>query len=151
MLDKKSEKLHLHLLPTLFQLFQFGPGQVIPAEVLTLLSETGPGFLSVTRTSEEVSIVSDITSDICLPGAESEGEKRWRCIRVKGPMEFTMTGVMCDLATPLKAAQIPIYVLSTWNTDWILVSSDKVHDAARVLQEDGWVVHDDGDPSRSAS
>jgi len=94
----------------------------------------------VTRTGEEVSVVSDMISPDLFPVSEEGGS--WRCIRVQGPMAFTMTGVMCDLATPLKAASIPIFVLSTWNTDWILVSAENVREAVRVLREDGWVVHD---------
>lgn len=86
-LPKETENLHLHLLPTRFQLAQFGPDDAIPAEVLGLMSKPGPGFLSVTRTGEEVSVVSDMISPDLFPVSEEGGS--WRCIRVQGPMAFS--------------------------------------------------------------
>jgi len=53
-------------------------------------------------------------------------------------MEFEITGVMCNLTTPLKAAGIPVYAISTWNTDYVLIPKAKAEQAVETLKADGW-------------
>jgi len=53
-------------------------------------------------------------------------------------MKFEITGVLCNLTTPLKAAGIPVYVVSTWNTDYVLVPNTKAEQATEALKTDGW-------------
>jgi len=107
----------------------------LPETVLSLLN--GPGFFSITRTPEEVSIVGEVTDDPRILSL-SEGVNIWRCMKIAGPMEFDITGVICNFTTPLKAAGIPVYVVSTWNTDYVLVPQAKAEQAVEVLRVDGW-------------
>jgi len=106
-----------------------------PESVLSFLN--GPGFFSVTRTPEEISIVGEITNSPLVQSL-SGGVGDWRCIKIAGPMEFEITGVMCNFTTPLKAAGIPVYAVSTWNTDYVLVPKAKAEQAVEVLKSDGW-------------
>ena len=57
----------------------------LPENILSLLD--GPGFFSITRTSEEISIVGEITDDPRIQSL-SGGVGDWRCIKIAGPMEF---------------------------------------------------------------
>lgn len=86
------------------------------------------GLFSLTRTAEEVSIVHQAC----------EGEGRWKCIKILGPMDFGLTGVMCNFTAPLKEAKIPVFVISTWNTDYVLIPAGDVDKAVAVLAHDGW-------------
>jgi hypothetical protein len=101
------------------------------------LPEVDPGsFFSVTRTEDELSIVSSSSE---VP-ADVRVEAGWRCVRVEGPLAFEMTGVLADLSTPLARAGVPIYVVSTYDTDYLLVKAADLDHACSALQGDGHVI-----------
>lgn len=90
-------------------------------------------FFSVTRTPEELSV---ITAASALP----EGltcSRGWRCFRVEGPLDFSLTGVLASLAAPLAEAGISIFAVSTHDTDYVLVREAQFEEAARVLAAAG--------------
>ncbi len=90
-------------------------------------------FVSFTRTLDEVSIVST-QSDI----PESvECEKDWRCLKVEGPLDLTLTGILASLAAPLAQAGISIFALSTYETDYILIKNRDLRAAIDVLKQAG--------------
>ena len=97
------------------------------------------GFWSVTRTGEELSMVSDPA--LVPPGVPSE--TGWRCLAVKGPLAFDMIGVVAALSVPLGDADISIFVLSTFDTDYLLVKGHQLELACAVLQRAG---HEIGEP-----
>ncbi len=57
----------------------------------------------------------------------------WRCLKVDGPLGFEQTGVLASLAGPLADAGIPVFVVSTYDTDYLLVSEPQATRAAEVL------------------
>jgi uncharacterized protein len=88
---------------------------------------TQGAFFSVTRTAEELSVV-------CADADVPEGVKRdgpWACFKVKGPLDFGLTGILASLTAPLAKDGIPVFALSTYDTDYLLVREDK-RDAAAV-------------------
>ncbi len=87
-------------------------------------------FLSITRTADELSIVCE--EDSIPPGIKAE--KGWRAIKVEGPLDFKMTGVLSSILSPLADAKISIFAVSTYETDYILVKSDRIDEARRVLE-----------------
>jgi hypothetical protein len=93
-------------------------------------------FLSITRTSEELSIVCE-SSRVPL---ESAAERGWRCMKVDGPLEFSLTGVLASLADPLARAGIPIFAISTFDTDYLLVKTATLEAAVAALESVGHVV-----------
>ncbi|KIY73497.1 hypothetical protein CYLTODRAFT_217505 [Cylindrobasidium torrendii FP15055 ss-10] len=103
--------------------------------LLEALSGTGGTFFSVTRTPEEISIAGEVYEGMPKQFEEHSG---WRCIKIAGPMEFELTGVLCSLTIPLMSAGVPIFAISTWNTDWVLVPKAKIGQAQKALSEDGW-------------
>jgi len=54
-----------------------------------------------------------------------------------GPFDLGLTGILVELLKPLKAATIPIFALSTYDTDWILVPWGQVSEAVEALRYDG--------------
>lgn len=87
--------------------------------------------VSITRTSEELSIVCD---ESVVP-AGVRCERGWRCLMVEGPLPFEMTGIAAAIAAPLAAAEISIFIVSTFDTDYVLVKSDVVRRAIEVLRD----------------
>ena len=90
-------------------------------------------LVSLTRTTDELSVVS--ASSQVPDGATVE--TGWRCLRVEGPLSFEMTGVLAELSVPLAAAAIPIFVISTFDTDYILVKATDLDRACSALRAEG--------------
>ena len=64
----------------------------------------------------------------------------WRLIKIKGPLDFSLTGVIAEIAAILKVVNIPIFVLSTYNTDYFLVKHDRLSAAVKALGETGHTI-----------
>ncbi len=64
-------------------------------------------------------------------------ETGWRCIGVKGPLPFDCVGVLAALSVPLAEAGIGIFVVSTFDTDYLLVKDHQLEFACAVLQQAG--------------
>src|SRR5690349_4746468 len=89
------------------------PDATVPSALLA----AGTGFVSITRTADELSIV-------CPEGVAPSGAKLnrgWRGFKVEGPLDFTLTGVLSTLLEPLAAAKISVFTVATYDTDYILV------------------------------
>ncbi len=91
------------------------------------------GFCSVTRTAEELSIV--LPADRVQDGWKTE--TGWRMLQVAGPLGFELTGIVAGLATPLAEAGLPVFVVSTFDTDYLLVRSDRLETAIEALSKAG--------------
>jgi hypothetical protein len=98
------------------------------------------GFVSITRTSEELSIVCPAA----LVPKSVKQEPDWRAFKVEGPLDFTLTGILAALAEPLAKARITLFAVATFNTDYLLVKADKVDAATQALQAAGHFVQSEG-------
>lgn len=137
------KKLTLKLLPGELAVWKVLPGAQMPSFPLEK-----PGFWSLTRTGEETSVVSD--AETVPPGSPSQAG--WRCFSVIGPLDFSMTGVLASLAVPLAEAGIPVFVISTFDTDHILVRKNQVDNAIKVLKAAGHEIEPfTGVPSASSA
>lgn len=90
-------------------------------------------FTSVTRTADELSIVCDaeaVPSDV-------RAERGWRALRVAGPIAFETTGVAAALVAPLAAAQISVFLIATFDTDYLLLKAERFEDALAILRAAG--------------
>lgn len=61
----------------------------------------------------------------------------WRALEVQGPLEFNMIGVLSELAGCLARASVSIFVISTYDTDTILVKDQMLANAVQALISDG--------------
>lgn len=91
-------------------------------------------FTSITRTADELSIVSPIEN--LTPGVRSE---RWLALKLEGPFPFTQTGVLLSFIEPLSASEIPIFAVSTFDTDYVLVLEEFAEKALAVLKQVGHI------------
>jgi len=94
--------------------------------------ELHEGFVSITRTPDELSIVCP--QDAVPP--DTRVEEDWRALVLPGPIPFEMTGVLAALTVPLAEAGIPVFAISTYDTDYVLVREKNVERALHVLHAD---------------
>jgi uncharacterized protein len=96
------------------------------------------GFFCVMRTPDELSIVC--ANDLCpadpLPQRAS-AERGWLALKLEGPFPFLMTGVLASFVQPLAEAQIPIFAISTFDTDYVLIKRAHIEQAVLTLAAAG--------------
>lgn len=95
-------------------------------------------FTSVTRTNDELSIVCDEAS---VPD-DVRAERGWRALQLEGPIPFEMTGVAARFTGVLAARAISVFVISTFDTDYLLVKEPSLDAAVAALRDDGCEVTD---------
>ena len=120
--------LDLQVLPGTHAVCRLGPEEPIPAWALA-----PGGFASFTRTREELSV-------LCEDRRVPEGipaERGFRILKVRGPLDFVLTGVLASLADPLATAGISLFAVSTFDTDYVLVRAGKLAEAIAVLRAAG--------------
>ena len=94
-------------------------------------------FVFLSKTDEELSLVCE--SDHIPPDA-IETELGWSALRIKGILDFGMTGVLAKVASILAEAEISIFAVSTYNTDYIFIKSVSIDKAMEALRDKGYVI-----------
>jgi hypothetical protein len=77
-------------------------------------------FTSVTRTPDELSIVcpaENLPADVHTP-------HQWICLKLEGPFPFSQTGVLLAFIEPLSNNGVPIFAISTYDTDYVLIQEE---------------------------
>jgi uncharacterized protein len=90
-------------------------------------------FTSITRTGDELSIVCQVGN---LP-ADVHSPHRWICLKLEGPFPFSQTGVLLSFIEPLSNSGVPIFAISTYDTDYVLIQEEYAGDAVSALQQAG--------------
>jgi uncharacterized protein len=93
---------------------------------------SGP-FSSVTRTEGELSIVCAVDA---VPD-EHRPTIPWVCLKLEGPFSFSEVGILASVIGPLAEKRVPIFAISTFDTDYVLVGSDHAGTAAQALRDAG--------------
>jgi uncharacterized protein len=123
-------QLRFRLLPDPYAVARLDPTAEFP------LPAAGERFVSVTRTSEELSIV-------CREAIAPEGgriEPGWRVLALEGPIPFDQTGVAASFTVALATRKIGVIVVSTFDTDYLLVKKGDLDAAREALKENGMEV-----------
>lgn len=90
-------------------------------------------FNSITRTPEELSIVCPADN---VP-AEINSPHHWMCLKLQGPFPFSQTGVLLSFIEPLSSKGIPIFAISTYDTDYVLIQEEWAGAALNALKHAG--------------
>lgn len=93
-------------------------------------------FWSLTSTGDELSVV---TAQSAVPEGV-RAETGWACLQVAGPLDFALTGVLAGFSSPLAAIGIPVFVISTFDTDYVLVRRERLAQAIGALTAAGHTV-----------
>jgi uncharacterized protein len=93
-------------------------------------------FVALVRTESEVSVVCDQTA---VP-EDIRAERGWRALQTEGPLDFAMTGILAGLTGLLAASSIPVFAISTFDTDLLLVRQERLVEAITCLTSAGYLV-----------
>ena len=108
----------------------------LPGDAPVPTAVDGP-FWSLVRTRDEVSVVCPVGSE----PADARIEAPWKVFVVEGQLDFGLTGVLAALATPLAEANVSIFAISTYDTDYVLVHAAALERAVEALRAAGHTVH----------
>ena len=120
-----SVNLVLSVLSETFTIHKLSPDASIPEEILNC------EYYSVNKTENELSLVC--SEEIEVQSLESS--KGWKCLKVKGPLDFNLTGILAGISDILDQANISIFAISTFDTDYILVRSQDLSSARTKLRQ----------------
>ena len=131
--ETQKETMHtyeLEMLPYELAVCRLGPDDKAPDWALR------SDFFSLTRTNDELSVVCP-QGQVPLGVEQSSG---WRCLKLRGPLDFDQVGVLASLIQPLADAGISIFAVSTYETDYILMQGKNIDLAVSVLRKQGHAV-----------
>ena len=94
-------------------------------------------FYFIAKTDEEFSLVYPTEE---IPSNTIAREDGWKAFRVQGLLDFSLTGILARIAGILAENKIPIFAVSTYNTDYILVKQENFEKAAAVLSKKGYSI-----------
>lgn len=110
----EHQKLKFRCLTGFFAIVRLAPDALVPAWAIA------GGFTSITRTADELSVVCPAES---IP-PEVHSPQRWICLKLEGPFPFSQTGVLLSFIEPLSANNIPIFAISTYDTDYVFIQEE---------------------------
>lgn len=122
---------HFSVVPGAWAVVQLARTDAVP---IWALSATG--FVSITRTDDELSIV-------CAAAVVPDGlrcELGWSALKLIGPFPFAEVGVLASFTAPLARASISLFAISTFDTDYILLKHDALTAACNALVAAGHIL-----------
>jgi uncharacterized protein len=126
-MSESTRRFDLSVLPETLAIVRLSADATLPPWA------TQGAFFSVTRTSDEFSIVCGARQ--IPPGVTAE--TGWRALKVAGPFALSEVGVLAVFAAPLAKANVSLFVLSTFDTDYLLVTENQLPAAIAALRDAG--------------
>jgi uncharacterized protein len=123
--------MNLTVLAKKYSIYKFVNDSALPAWIY--LSD----FYSITKTVEEVSVVAIQNESI---SENITCSKDWRILKVAGPLDFSLVGIIADLSSILKDKRISIFTISTYDTDYILVKQKDIVAGIKALTDRGYKI-----------
>jgi len=93
-------------------------------------------FYQICRTDEELSIVCETHISMI----SKHEEKGWACIKVDGPLDFGLAGILAGISKVLAENNVSIFAISTYDTDYILVKHQSLDNSIKALRVNGYAV-----------
>ncbi len=128
-----EEKLTLKLLKERYGVIRLEKGESIPTWVFA------GEFYSITKTEDELSVVC-IENNISLDIKNKKCETAWRILKVEGPLDFSLVGILAKISTLMANNSISIFAISTYDTDYILIKENNIKKAINTLTANGYKV-----------
>jgi hypothetical protein len=123
-------QLTLRLIKEYFAIHSLSKSAAIPAEVFSA------SIFFIAKTFDEISIV--LPQHIAI--ASDDVELGWQALEVVGPLDFSLTGILSNIATVLANEKISIFAISTFDTDYILVKEECIDAAIEALRTNKYLV-----------
>lgn len=106
----------------------------LPIHLLSSLTDKN-SFFSFTKTTDELSVVCSESSIVGIEDITCE--KGWKALKVAGPLDFGLIGILANLSSILANANISIFVISTYDTDYLLIKDVHLTQAINCLEAEG--------------
>ena len=116
---------------------QILPQRLTVCKVPDLSGFAMSGLVFIGHTDSELSLVCQTNKTPANTVAREDG---WRAMRVAGTLDFSLTGILSGIAKALADAGVPIFAVSTYDTDYILVKQAHLDRAVEALRRDGYEV-----------
>jgi uncharacterized protein len=123
----EKKQISLKMLGSRYAIGRLAANEAVPSWA------DGTGFVSISRTEEELSIV-------CPEERMPQGvrcDRDWVCFQFLGPFAFDQTGIALSVIRPLSEGDVGIFLISTFDTDYLLIKRPLLERAKRLLQEAG--------------
>jgi hypothetical protein len=125
-----QKQYQLSIIPGLYSVCRLSSWSTVPDWALS------GKFYSITSTSDELSIVCD--SDYIPEKLPREGH--FKCFKIEEILDFSLVGVLASLTQTLAEVGISVFVISTYNTDYILVKENNLDIAVAALEKAGYTI-----------
>ena len=119
--------LTITVLPELLAVCRLNKGEPIPSWAYS------GDFGSITHTLEELSITCPQQN---VPDSV-KCDKGWKCLKVEGPLDFSLIGILASLTACLANAGISVFAISTYDTDYLMVKEENLDGACLALCQEG--------------
>ena len=123
----KRHELKFRRLPGIYAIVRLNPDAAVPVWA------TKGDLTSITRSADELSVVCPADN---LPKDIDPGP-RWICLKLEGPFPFSQTGILLSFIEPLSRNAVPIFAISTYDTDYVLIQEEFAGLALDTLREAG--------------
>lgn len=120
--------LNISVLPGDYSIYRFQAESVIPDWIYK------SNFYSITKTDDEISVVANQV-DYVIPDLICNRD--WRILKIDGHLDFSLVGIVADLSNILKIRKIPIFVISTYDTDYFLIKQVDLSKGIKALEKKG--------------
>jgi len=123
-----STKIVLSILEETYIIHKLAQSTNLPEELI------GCEFYSLSNSQEEMSLV-------CPEQMLIQSEKsspNWKCLKVAGPLDLNLTGILAGLSDTLAKAKISIFAISTFETDYLLIQKQSLKAAKNALISQGY-------------
>ena len=107
-----------------FTIYQLSDNQKIPSQIID------SGFYSITKTSDEVSIVTNCN----IIFEDLKSSRDWKGFKVEGILDLSLVGIINYITKPLKDNNISVFIVSTFNTDYLFVKSESFNRAVEIFR-----------------
>lgn len=94
-------------------------------------------FCFTGSTDEEKSLVCR-TMD--APANTTDRDDSWRAFRIQGTLDFSLIGILADISRVLAEKKIGIFVVSTYNTDYVMTKKENHQRALDALEQAGYTI-----------
>ncbi len=88
-------------------------------------------FCFTGSTDEEKSLVCPLS---LVPQNVTDREDGWRGFRIKGTLDFSLIGILSGILKILADNEISVFVVSTFNTDYVFVKQEDFNKALKTLK-----------------
>ena len=127
----EQPNLVLTVLEETFSIHRLAPDASLPEAI------SDCDFYSLSKTADELSLVCP--EHLAVKSEKSSPD--WKCLKVAGPLDFKLTGILAGITDVLAKERISVFAISTFDTDYILIQKQNLTNPVYVLERSGYQIN----------